>query len=187
MVSSLFFKIEVLVNKSFFEKKDLSNPDVFFDSNFYFYKTRNSSYSLYLSNLSYYVSFLSLQNSFDYKKIISNKYSFYTYFQNISQFNLNYLNSRNLVSALSSNQLNSAYYLGYLEPTYFFNSFNSDSFKGSHFNLFFINYFRNCFSSSSSLVFNNRLKYSSTFKNHYLYSFIDAQSYTVHNTKLEII
>lgn len=151
------------------------------NSNLFFYKTRNSSsYLTYLFNLSSYVNILALSADVNYKRIIDNNLSFYSYFQNLSKFNLKDLNSRSIVNKLTSSEI---------ESIYSSNSSIDYTVLDSHFYSFFEAFLKNNFSKNNFLMTKRDTGLSTSFISNYksVYSFLNAQTFTVHNTRLEII
>lgn len=151
-----------------------------FVSNNFFYKTRNLSvYFDYISNLVSYLSILSLFNDLDYKNFFKNKNFYSSYFYNLSVTSINLNSARSITNSLDLNSLESLYAL---------NNIPNINELNSHFFLFFSNFLKSKFSFGNSLnIVNNKLSYVSPSSYRSLYSFINAQTYTVHNTKLEII
>jgi hypothetical protein len=180
-----FMHIEGFFNKVFGELKLLGNGNLLpnnFNSNLFFYKTRNSSsYLTYLFNLSCYINILSLSSEINYKNILNNKPFFYNYFQNLSKpMSAFKPNSRVIVNKLNFSDIESIYVTNTL-PNYLELS--------SHFVNFFEIFIKNYFSQNNLLESRSHLKLSTTFNSNFksVYSFLNAQAFTVHNTKLEII
>lgn len=152
------------------------------NSNLFFYKTRNSSsYLTYLFNLSFYINILALSSEIDYSNVMNSKSFFYNYFQNLSKStNIDNLNPRFIVNKLNPSEIEAIYTSNAL-PNYLE--------IPSHFGNFFEIFVKNYFEKNSSLNLKSNLKLSTTFSSNYksIYSFLNAQNFTIHNTKLEII
>lgn len=175
--------LELFVSKLIGDYKKLGNSNLLsnsFDSNSSFYKSRNStSYLSYLLNLSLYVSLLSLFSDIDYKNFYRNREIFFSYFKNMSQFNTQIASSRSIVNLLNFNSL---------EDLHNHNILPNLRELNSNFLSFYLSGLKNKFSFNNSIkVYNNKVSYVSALTPNSIYSFINAQSYTVHNTKLEII
>lgn len=181
---SLFAKLESSVAKLFGDYNNLGNKNLFPNSavsNGFFYKTRNSSsYLMYLFNIISYLSIISIFSDLDYKNFYKNREFLFTHFYNLSKGNLHSLSSRSIVNNLDLNSL---------ENLYSYNKIPQIAELNSHFSMFFSSFLKNKFNSGNSLHvnFSNRLSPIDVATPRSLYSFINAQSYTVHNTKLEII
>ncbi len=179
---SLFSLLESFIARLFGDYKNLTSKYLLPNSiisNSFFYKTRaSSSYLSYLLNITSYLSLISLSNDLDYRKFYSNKEVFFNYFNNLSKYN-SFNFSKNSLNAMDLNSI---------ENFYTFNTTPNLNELNSHFFLFFVSFLKNKFSFNNSLVKNeNKLSTISISSPKSLYSFINAQSYTVHNTKLEII
>ena len=179
---SLFSLLESFIARLFGDYKKLTSKYLLPNSiisNSFFYKTRaSSSYLSYLLNITSYLSLISLSNDLDYRKFYSNKEIFFNYFNNLSKYN-SFNFSKNSLNAMDLNSI---------ENFYNFNTTPNLNELSSHFFLFFISFLKNKFSFNNSLVNNeNRLSTVSISSPKSIYSFINAQTYTVHNTKLEII
>lgn len=180
----IFSKIERSLAKIFGDYRDLGPKNLFpssFVSNGYFYKTRNSnSYFTYLSNIISYLSIVSIFTELDYKNFYKNKELFFSHFNNLSKVNVYSSSSRSIINSLSLESLDKLY-LSNEVPT--FSEINS------HFSTFFVTSLKNKFTSGNSLhtISLNKLVNLTPMSPRSIYSFINAQSYTVHNTKLEII
>ena len=180
---SYFSFVESFLARLFGDYKGLASTDLLpnsYVSNTFFYKTRNSSsYLAYLSNILSYFSILSLFNDIDYKGFYKNKGLFYAYFSILSQSHFNGNSARSVVNTLDLNSL---------EELYSHNNVPNFNELNSHFSVFFMSFLKSKFSHSNSLVgFSNKLSHVAPGSLKSIYSFINAQSYTVHNTKLEII
>jgi hypothetical protein len=180
---SIFSSLEGLTSKIVGDHKGFKSNELLpnaFLSNTFFYKTRiSSSYLSYISNIVSYISILSLFSDIDYKNFYKNKNLFYFYFLEISLAKISFSPSRSVINNLDLNTL---------ENLYLYNSLPNLNNLNSHFFSFFASFLKNKFSSNSSLRLNeNKLSAISTFNPRSLYAFINAQTYTVHNTKLEII
>lgn len=180
---TLFSKFEVVLARLFGDYKLLGTknlvPNSFVSHNF-FYKTRNSSsYLTYLSNIISYLSIVSLFNDLEYKNLYKNKELFSSYFTNISKMDNYSFSSKVVVNSLDVDSL---------EKLYSSNSVPNISEMNSHFFLFFLALLKNKFSLNNSLTLNtSKLSSVSISSVRSLYSFLNAQTYTIHNTKLEII
>lgn len=180
---SIFGSVETTVSKLFGDFKSLDskgllpNPVI---SNGFFYKTRSSSsYLSYISNIVSYLSVLSLFNDLDYKNFYRNKNLYFSYFYNISSFNNTFISSRSVTNALDLNSL---------ESLHSSNDVPNFAELNSHFFSFFFNFLNFKFSTGKSLKFSNtKLSNIAPSTPRSLYSFLNAQTYTVHNTKLEIV
>jgi cytochrome c oxidase subunit 2 len=180
---SLFGFVEAIVSRLLGDHKALGIKNLLpnaFISNTFFYKTRNSSsYLAYLSNISSYLSIISIFSDIDYKNFYKNKYSFFSYFYNLSAYTSFQDSSRSIVNTLDLNSL---------ESFYSSNTLPSINELNSHFSSFFSNFLKNKLSNGNSLrIGSNKLSHVSASTPKSLYSFLNAQTYTVHNTKLEII
>lgn len=180
---SIFSSLEGLTSKIVGDHKGFKSNELLpnaFLSNTFFYKTRiSSSYLSYISNIVSYISILSLFSDIDYKNFYKNKNLFHSYFLEISLAKISFSPSRSVINNLDLNTL---------ENLYLYNSLPNLNNLNSHFFSFFASFLKNKFSSNSSLRLNeNKLSAISTFNPRSLYAFINAQTYTVHNTKLEII
>jgi cytochrome c oxidase subunit 2 len=179
---SLFSLLESFIARLFGDYKKLTPkhllPNSVISNNF-FYKTRSSSsYLSYLLNITSYLSLISLSSDLDYRKFYSNKEIFFNYFNNLSKYN-SFNFSKSSVSVMDFNSM---------ENFYSFNTVPNLNELNSHFFLFFLSFLKNKFSYNNSFINNEtKLNNISTSSPKSLYSFINAQSYTVHNTKLEII
>lgn len=127
-----------------------------------------------------YLSIISIFSELDYKNFYKNKEFLFSYFSNLSKINNYNYSSRSVVNNLD---------LESLDNLYLNNEIPSFSELNSHFSTFFVNYVKNKFTLNNSLrvTSSNRLANLTVSTPRSLYSFINAQSYTVHNTKLEII
>lgn len=182
-LSFVFQRLELLVVKLLGDYRILAKDDIVpnsFNSNLFFYKARNSSsYLTYLFNLSSYLNILLASNDIEFKAFSENREVFYSYFRNLSKFNVEDINSKILVSSLDPITLN-ALYSSNLTINY--------GELNSHFSLYFINSLKNGFDRGNSLnIKYNKLLSINPSTSKSIYSFLDAQSHTVHNTKLEII
>jgi len=181
---SVFSKLESFVAKLFGDYSNLGYKNLFPNSivsNGFFYKTRNSSsYLMYLSNIISYLSIISIFNDLDYKNFYKNREFLFTHFYNLSKESAYKLSSRSIVNSLDLNSL---------ENLYSYNKIPQIVELNSHFSVFFSSFLKNKFNFSNSLYVSsfNRLSPVDVATPRSLYSFINAQSYTVHNTKLEII
>jgi heme/copper-type cytochrome/quinol oxidase subunit 2 len=183
--SNFFVYLENFFNKIFGEFKLLDKSSLLpnsLNSSLFFYKTRNSSsYLTYLFNLSSYISILSLSSEINYRNVMNNKSFFYSYFQNLSRsVNTFNSNSRVIVNKLNYSEIESIYMTNFL-PNYL----ESSSHLWDHFETFL----KNNFSKNNFLHLKSNSRLSTTFTSTYksIYSFLNAQTFTVHNTKLEII
>nr|AKT93968.1 cytochrome oxidase subunit 2 [Vermamoeba vermiformis] len=180
---SLFAAFELVLAKLFGDYKSLGTknlvPNAAISHNF-FYKTRNSSsYLTYLSSIISYLSIISLFTDLEYKNLYKNKELISFYFANISKTNNYNFSSKTIVNSLDVDSL---------EKLYTNNNVPNISEINSHFFLFFLAFLKNKFSFNNSLVSNaSKLSSISVSSARSLYSFLNAQTYTVHNTKLEII
>lgn len=179
-----FLKLEVFLSKILGDHKSLGHknmsPNAFISNNF-FYKTRNSSsYLSYLNNIISYLSIVSILSELDYKHFYKNREFLFSHFNNISKFTFNSLSSRSIVNSLD---------LESLENLYSNNDLPRLDELNPHFTLFFGSLLKNKFSLGNSLKINsyNNLTYGSTTSPRSFYAFLNAQTYTVHNTRLEII
>ena len=179
-----FLKLEVFLSKILGDHKSLGrknmSPNAFISNNF-FYKTRNSSsYLSYLNNIISYLSIVSILSELDYKHFYKNREFLFSHFNNISKFTFNSLSSRSIVNSLD---------LESLENLYSNNDLPRLDELNPHFTLFFGSLLKNKFSLGNSLKINsyNNLTYGSTTSPRSFYAFLNAQTYTVHNTRLEII
>lgn len=154
-------------------------PNSFISNNF-FYKTRNSSsYLSYISNIVSYISILSIFNDLDYKNFYSNKNIFFSYFYDISAVRGVLNLSRSVVNNLDLNSL---------EALHSSNALPNFENMNSHFFNFFSSFLKFKFSAGNSMRFyESRLSNIFASDSRSLYAFLNAQTYTVHNTKLEII
>lgn len=182
-ISSIFSSIEVMLARLFGDYKRLKNENLLpnsFVSNTFFYKTRNlSSYLSYLSNIISYLSILALFSDVDYKSFTTNRGLFYSYFLALSRSVSLERSSRLITSSLSMKSL---------EEVYSNNEIPNISETNSHFFSFFVSFMRNKFSSDKHLsVVSSKLTFAEPLDVKSVYSFINAQTYTVHNTRLEII
>lgn len=180
---NFFGLLDISFSKIFGDYKFLKAKDFLpntFVSNNFFYKTRNSSsYLTYISNIVSYLNILSIFSDMDYKHFYKNRNAFFSYFYNISSANVTFTSSRALANSLDLVSLDSLYTSNSLPK---FNELNS------HFSNFLNGFLRSRFSLGNSINFNSaRLSNIAPSTTKSLYSFINAQSYTVHNTKLEII
>lgn len=180
---SAFGSLEIFVSKLFGDFKSLDSKNLLPNSavsNGFFYKTRSSSsYLSYISNIVSYLSVLSLFNDLDYKNFYKNKNLYFSYFYNISSVNNALTSSRSIANVLDLNSLESLHTSNHIPN---FAELNS------HFFSFFFNFLIFKFSTGRSLKFNNiKLSNIAPLTPRSLYSFLNAQTYTVHNTKLEII
>ena len=158
------------------KKKLLSTAE--FDNNF-FYKTRNSSsYLSYLSNISLYLSLIASYTDINYSSFSKNKDLFTSYFYGLSKFSNPSFSSKNLANSLDLNSLENLYSLNLIPD---FHNFNS------HLSSFFLTYLKNKFSLNNSVSVTNKFSLISFPNSKPIYSFLNAQAYTIHNTKLEII
>jgi len=112
---------------------------------------------------------------------MDSKVFFYNYFQNLSR-SLNVFNasSRVIVNKLNSSEIESIYTTNSL-PNYL------ETF--SHLQDFFETTLKNNYRKNNFLVAESNSNLTTTFTSHHksIYSFLNAQTFTVHNTKLEII
>lgn len=180
---ALFAKFDLVLAKLFGDYKSLGPKNLVPNSvvsHSFFYKTRNSSsYLTYLSNIISYLSVVSLFTDLEYKNLYKNKELLSSYFANISKVNNFSFSSKTIVNSLD---------VGSLDGLYSNNSVPNISEMGSHFFLFFLTFLKNRFSLNNSLVLStSKLSPTSVSGARSLYSFLNAQTYTVHNTKLEII
>ncbi len=182
-VSSIFSSVEATLARLFGDYKSLNNENLLpnsYVSNMFFYKTRNlSSYLSYLSNIISYLSVLSLFADIDYKSFTSNRSLLYSYFVTLSHSASSGMSSRLIASSLDMKSL---------EGVYFHNEIPNVNEINSHFFSFFVNFMRNRFSSNKRLsITSSKLTFVEPLNINSVYSFINAQTYTVHNTKLEVI
>lgn len=181
---SVFLNIESSLSRIFGDYSNLGFKNLFpnsFISNSYFYKTRNStSYFTYLSHIASYLSLISIFSELDYKSFYKNKEFLFSHFNNLTKVSVYNYSSKSVVNNLSIDSLDKLY-LNNEVPTF--------AELNSHFAVFFISSLKNKFSLGNSLRVNslNKLVNLNTASSRSLYSFINAQTYTVHNTKLEII
>lgn len=183
-LSAIFTQIEVFFNKITGESKLVNKSSLLpnnSNSNLFFYKTRNSSsYLTYLFNLSSYINILALSADVNYRSIIDNNLSFYSYFQSLSKSNFKDFSSRAIVNKLTSEEVESIYLSG---------SSIDYTARDSHFYSFFESFLKNYFSKNNFLITAQSRELSTLFTSNHksIYSFLNAQTFTVHNTKLEII
>lgn len=180
---SFFEKFELIWAKLFGDYKALGLKNLVPNSTVshnFFYKTRNSSsYLTYLSNIISYLSIVSLLTDLEYNNIYKNQELFSSYFANISRITSYASSSRTIINSLNIESL---------EKLYSSNDIPSINEANSHFSLFFLSLLANKFSLNNSLNINtSKLSFISVSSPRSLYSFLNAQTYTVHNTKLEII
>lgn len=179
----LFSKLELVLAKLFGDYKLLGTKNLVPNSSVshnFFYKTRNSSsYLTYLSNIVSYLSIVSLFTDLEYKNLYKNKELLSSYFANISKTDNYNFSSKIVVNSLDVDSL---------EKLYSSNNVPNISEISSHFFLFFLALLKNKFSLNNSLTPNTyKLSSVSVSSVRSLYSFLNAQTYTIHNTKLEII
>ncbi len=181
---SVFSKIESSLSRVFGDYRELGTKNLFPNSsisNSYFYKTRNStSYFTYLSHIISYLSIISIFNELDYKNFYKNKEFLFSHFNNLTKMVTHNHSSRSVVNNLS---------LESLDKLYLNNEIPAFTELNSHFATFFVTSLKNKFSLGNSLRTSSldKLVNLTTATSRSLYSFINAQTYTVHNTKLEII
>lgn len=180
----VFSKIELSLAKIFGDYRALGPKNLFPNSsvsNSYFYKTRNStSYFNYLSNIISYLSIVSIFTELDYKNFYKNKELFFSHFYNLSKINVYNSSAKSIINNLN---------LESLDKLYLNNEIPTLSELNPHFSTFFVTSLKNKFTSGNSLHATslNKLINLTSASPHSIYSFINAQAYTVHNTKLEII
>jgi len=181
---SLFSKIESFLSRVLGDYRNLGPKNLFpnaFSSNSYFYKTRSSTaYFTYLSHIISYLSIVSIFSDIDYKNYYKNKELLFSHFNNLIKSSTYAQSSRAI-----TNNLN----LESLEKIYFNNDIPAFAELNPHFSVFFVTFLKNKFTFGNSLrtTSSNKLANITTSTSRSIYSFINAQAYTVHNTKLEII
>lgn len=181
---NLFSNVEAFLSKIFGDFKALGYKNLFpnaFVSNNFFYKTRSSSsYLSYLNNIISYLSIVSLLSDLDYKHFFKNKEFLFSHFNNLSKITTFNLSSRSIANSLD---------LDSLENLYSNNDLPNLDELNPHFTVFFGSLLKNRFSIGNSLRIrgNSNLSYVSATSSRSIYAFLNAQTYTVHNTKLEII
>ncbi len=178
--SSLLSSLEAILGRVYGDYRGLNRGRPVVNSNMFFYKTRNiSSYFSYLSNILSYLSVLSLFSDVDHKNFLENRGLFYSYFAMLSNSSLAGVSSRTITNTLD---------VSVLEKIYLRNDIPNLNELNSHLLGFFVRLLRSKFSFGNSLSMTfNKLSFIKPSGPRSIYSFVDAQAYTAHNTKLEIV